>query len=42
MAAAAVSWTMMLRQQHGILIESEICKSIFKAIHQPTQQIICV
>ncbi|CAF1011487.1 unnamed protein product [Rotaria sordida] len=38
----AVSWTMMLRKHHGILIDSEICKSIFKAIHQPTQQIICV
>ncbi|CAF0939659.1 unnamed protein product [Adineta ricciae] len=38
----AVSWTMMLRKHHGIVIESEICKSIFKAIHQPTQQTICV
>ncbi|CAF3941658.1 unnamed protein product [Adineta steineri] len=38
----AVSWTMMFRKHHGIIIESEICKSIFKAIHQPSQQIICV
>ncbi|UJR14057.1 hypothetical protein I4U23_001054 [Adineta vaga] len=38
----AVSWTMMLRKHHGVIIESEICKSIFKAIHQPTQQTICV
>ncbi|CAF1248032.1 unnamed protein product [Adineta steineri] len=38
----AVSWTMMFRKHHGIIIESEICKSIFKAIHQPSQQILCV
>ncbi|CAF1015064.1 unnamed protein product [Rotaria magnacalcarata] len=38
----AVSWTAMLRKHHGILIDSEICKSIFKAFHQSSQQIICV
>lgn len=32
----------MFRTHHGILIDSEICKSIFKATHQLSQQVICM